>query len=138
MGRKKVQTRADPDTVEALTDYADDHELSQSEAVRRMIRAGLSANDYEIAAADGMGTGQLDELANQLTEIEQRQAARANQRERLEKAQAVSVFAGLSYLIFTQILGASGPLWTVVGVMAVASFGASYLWAAKLGGGADE
>lgn len=138
MARERVQTRCDPATVEQIEDYADEIDESKSESVRQLIRAGLADRGYQIAAADGMGTGQLDELANQLTEIEHRQAARANQRYRLEVAQTVSVLAGLSYLIFTQILGAGGILWTLVGVMAVASFGASYLWAAKLGGGVDE
>jgi hypothetical protein len=138
MGKERLPLRVDPETKDALGEYADERDVSNSEAGRRMLRAGLSQNGYEIATADGMGTGQLDDLADQLTEMERRQAARANQRERLDMAQGVSVFAGLSYLIFTEVLGASGPLWTLVGVMAVVSFGAAYLWAAKLGGGADE
>ena len=132
MGRKRLQTRADADTADAVEDYADDHDLTQSEAVRRMIRSGLTQHGYEIATADGMGVGQLDQLAEQLDSIEQRQAARANQRERLDVAQNVSLVAGLSYVVAVAGLGASGPLWTVVGVGAVISIVAAQLWARRL------
>jgi len=132
MGRKRLQTRADADTADAVEDYADDHDLTQSEAVRRMIRSGLTQHGYEIATADGMGVGQLDQLADQLDSIEQRQAARANQRERLDVAQNVSLVAGLSYVVAVAGLGASGPLWTVVGVMVIISIAAAQLWARRL------
>lgn len=138
MAKTRLQTRADSDTANAVDDFADEHNLSQSEAVRRIIRAGLSQYDYQIPTADGMGTGQLQELRHELSEMEQRQAARANQRERLEVAQAASLVAVLSYLIFVFGLGASGPLWTLVGVMAAVGTVISYLWAFKLGGGDDE
>ena len=138
MGKERLPLRVDPETKDALSEYADERDVSNSEAGRRMLRAGLSQNGYNIAAADGMGTGQLEELRHELNEMERRQAARANQRERLEVAQATSLVAVLSYLIFVFGLGASGPLWTLVGVMAAVGTVISYLWAFKLGGGDDE
>ena len=132
MARERVQTRCDAATVEQIDDFADEQELSKSEAVRRLVRTGLAENGYQIAVADGMGTGQLSELAEQLDTIEQRQAARANQRERLDVAMNVSLVAGLSYIVAVAGLGASGPLWTVVGVMAVVSIVAAQLWARRL------
>lgn len=138
MGKERLPLRVDPETKDALSEYADERDVSNSEAGRRMLRAGLSQNGYQITTADGMGIGQLQELQDELSQMEQRQAARANQRERLEVAQATSLVAVLSYLIFVFGLGASGPLWTLVGVMAAVGTIASYLWAFKLGGGDDE
>ena len=132
MARERVQTRCDAATVEQIDDFADEQELSKSEAVRRLVRTGLAENGYQIAVADGMGTGQLSELAEQLDRVEQRQAARANQRERLDVALNVSILSGLSYIVAVVGLGASGPLWTAVGVMAVVSIVAAQLWARRL------
>jgi len=48
MAREKVQTRCDSDTTDAIENYADEHDVSESEAVRRLIRAGLIHHGYEI------------------------------------------------------------------------------------------
>lgn len=50
MGRKRtrVQTRCDPKTIDKLDDYIDDNEISESEAVRRLIRTGLHIHGYKI------------------------------------------------------------------------------------------
>jgi hypothetical protein len=79
-----------------------------------------------------MGVGQLDQLAEQLDSIEQRQAARATQRERLDVGMNVSLTLGLSYIVAVVGLGASGPLWTAVGVGAVISIVVAQLWARRL------
>jgi hypothetical protein len=47
MPRKpRLQTRAENDTANAVEAYADDHDIGESEAVRRLIRAGLIENGY--------------------------------------------------------------------------------------------
>jgi len=56
MAREKVQTRCDGDTIEAIENYCDDHDVSQSEATRRLIRAGLIEQGYEIDVATKRGT----------------------------------------------------------------------------------
>ena len=48
MSRERVQTRADPDTVEALEKYSEDVGVSKSEAVRRMLREGLLIHGYSL------------------------------------------------------------------------------------------
>ena len=50
MGRKRqrVQTRCDPETIDALQKYIDENDVSQAEAVRRLIRTGLHIHGYEI------------------------------------------------------------------------------------------
>lgn len=59
MGRKpRLQTRAENDTAAAVEAYADDHDIGESEAVRRLIRAGLIEQGHadEIGVASGRGT----------------------------------------------------------------------------------
>lgn len=51
MTRDRLQTRCDPDTIEEVETYADEKEISQSEAVRRLIRTGLVAKGYRDAEA---------------------------------------------------------------------------------------
>ena len=46
MGRERIQTRADGDTIEQIEDFREDHDVSQSEAVRRLIRRGLETEGY--------------------------------------------------------------------------------------------
>jgi len=53
MARERVQTRCDPATVEQIDDFADEHDLSKSEAVRRVVRSGLRSHDYEVAVVGG-------------------------------------------------------------------------------------
>jgi hypothetical protein len=48
MARERVQTRCDPDTIDGIEQYADEQNLSQSEAVRRLIRTSLHRKGYEI------------------------------------------------------------------------------------------
>jgi len=57
--KKQFQTRLDPDIAERVEDYADENDVSHSEAVRRIVRAGLEA-------ADGPTR---DEIAADLEEI---------------------------------------------------------------------
>ena len=57
MARERIQTRADADTLEQVEQYAEDKDISYSEAVRRLVRTGLIEKGYREAEADG------DELA---------------------------------------------------------------------------
>jgi hypothetical protein len=63
MARKQVATRLDEPEYDRLTDYADENGLSQSEAMRRVIGAGLdeleadtTPNTMNQAAAVPIGT----------------------------------------------------------------------------------
>ena len=74
MGKERMPIRVDPETKDALGDYADDRDISKSEAGRRAIRSFLSRQGFEIATADGMGTAdEFDAIRNELGQIEQRQ-----------------------------------------------------------------
>jgi hypothetical protein len=43
MGRERIQTRADSDTVEQIEKFRDEKDISQSEATRRLLRKGLQS-----------------------------------------------------------------------------------------------
>lgn len=47
MARELVQARADPDTVDAIEEYAEERDISRSEAIRRLLRAGVEAQNDE-------------------------------------------------------------------------------------------
>ena len=53
MARELVQTRADADTVEALEEFAEEKEITRSEAIRRLLRSGLEAQDEPDDETDG-------------------------------------------------------------------------------------
>jgi len=128
MARKKAQTRIDSDTGEALDDYCDDVDISQSEVIRRAIRRYLSDEGYPVAAADGAGEYRRelervhDELANVETtlgktvdEIEARREARA----RLKRQQTLVGGVALGYIAITLSLPDLGWLtsaWAVAGI----------------------
>jgi antitoxin component of RelBE/YafQ-DinJ toxin-antitoxin module len=70
MSRKKqFQTRLDPDVADRVEQYADENDLSNSEAVRRLVRQGIEAS----------GGPTRDEIAADLKEV--RSAVRGVRRE---------------------------------------------------------
>ena len=68
MARERIQTRADADTLEQVEQYADDKDISYSEAVRRLVRTGLIEKGYREAEAGGgddMAEARMNETARQ-------------------------------------------------------------------------
>jgi len=65
MGRERLQTRDDPDTIEQVEQYAADKDISQSEAVRRLIRTGLVEAGYRdgAAAEPQLATARINQTA---------------------------------------------------------------------------
>jgi hypothetical protein len=57
MGRERIQTRADGDTVDQIENYREDHDVSNSEAMRRLIRRGLEAEGYRGETDDEIPDG---------------------------------------------------------------------------------
>jgi predicted transcriptional regulator len=56
MARERIQTRADADTLEQVEEYADEMDISYSEAVRRLVRTGLIEKGYR----EGEGGGETE------------------------------------------------------------------------------
>jgi len=68
MAKEPITTRLDTDTKTEVDNYADDHDIGQTEATRRLIRAGLAAEGHPVATADGGAEpGPLERLATQRT-----------------------------------------------------------------------
>ena len=67
MARERIQTRADTDTLEQVEQYAEDKDISYSEAVRRLVRTGLIEKGYREAeaAGDSMAEARMNERARQ-------------------------------------------------------------------------
>ena len=53
MPREKYQTRLPADTAAEVDDYIDEHDVSQSEAIRRLVESGLETQDEPDEATDG-------------------------------------------------------------------------------------
>jgi len=47
MKREQLQARCDPDTVDDVKAFQEQKDITKSEAVRRLIRAGLEAKDED-------------------------------------------------------------------------------------------
>jgi len=63
MPRQKYQTRLPADMAEKVDEYRDEHDISQAEAVRRLIDAGLEVerDDGEIVDTRDMAEARLNE-----------------------------------------------------------------------------
>ena len=109
MARELIQTRADGDTVEALEEFAEESDITRSEAIRRLVRSGLAQQGHPVKAADGAG---------QLTDRLDRREA---EQERANRLHTAALLAGVLYLVATLTLGLSGPIWLLVGVATVAA-----------------
>lgn len=63
MPREKYQTRLPADMAEKVDEYKDENDISQAEAVRRLIEAGLEVEreDGEILDTRDMATARANE-----------------------------------------------------------------------------
>jgi antitoxin component of RelBE/YafQ-DinJ toxin-antitoxin module len=147
MARELIQTRADEDTADALEEYADDADITRSEAIRRAVRSHLADKGYPVAAADGAGqvTSELQELRDDVADVEdtltetvdvleERRAARA----KLKRNQTVLGAVALGYIALTFALPDFGWLttaWAAAGVGLAAAFLYQTYW---IGVASDE
>jgi len=63
MAKEPITTRLDADTKQQVENYADEHDIGQTEAARRLIRAGLAEEGYPVAATDGGAKTLLERIA---------------------------------------------------------------------------
>jgi predicted DNA-binding protein len=59
--KEMVGVRLPPDTLERVQRYADDHDLSKSDALRRMIEKGVDLEEAGLAVAASQKTNQEEE-----------------------------------------------------------------------------
>jgi len=70
MGKEPLTTRLDADTKQEVENYAEDRDIGQTEAARRLIRSGLAAEGHPVTTTDGSGPETntlLERLAAPLT-----------------------------------------------------------------------
>lgn len=111
MGKTRWQTRLDPDDTERVEEYRDDRDLSDAEAVRRLLREGLDAvEEPDEAVADG---GWKEQTTDRLDRLESSHKTTTA----MEVVQSVSIAVGLLYIILNVAGVLSGALAIVVGVV---------------------
>jgi len=68
MPQKKYQTRLPDDDAERVDEFVENRDISQAEAVRRLIRAGLEVerDDGDILDTRDMATARMNERARQV------------------------------------------------------------------------
>jgi hypothetical protein len=69
MAKEPITTRLDSDTKTEVENYADDRDIGQTEAARRLIRAGLAAEGHPVATTDGGEPGPLERLGSARTAL---------------------------------------------------------------------
>jgi hypothetical protein len=63
MARKRIQTRDDRDVKEAVERMAEDKEITEAEAVRRLVRTGLAVKGYDSPGVVSVGSDDVKQLA---------------------------------------------------------------------------
>ena len=124
MARELVQTRADADTVETLEAFAEERDITRSEAIRRLLRTGLAQEGHPVAATDGAG-----QLANRLDSIEARQA----EQEHADRLHTIAILTGFAYIVATLTLGLSGLLSAAAGIGTIIAIAAATYYRNSVG-----
>jgi hypothetical protein len=141
MGKERLPLRVDPETKDALSEYADEQDVSNSEAGRRMLRAGLSQSGYEVAVADGMGINQLDVIRDELGTIEERQAEIIKETEQrrtdeqrhrhIMQSQVLAGAGGILWAVATLTLDMGQWWWLLLGVVFMLGCGVTTYYATE-------
>jgi hypothetical protein len=58
MAREQLQARCDADTVGQIEQYAEEKDIAKSEAMRRMLRAGLRVKGYRDETGENVHIGE--------------------------------------------------------------------------------
>jgi len=105
--RPRVQARVQEDLKEQIGEYADRHDVAESEALRQLTSRQLAAEGYQIGVTDGGAT-----VTDRLEKIESRQ-------QRSSTTHTATLVVGVAYVAVTVATGASGVLWGALGVGAL-------------------
>lgn len=128
MPKKQYTTRLDPDDAEAVEKYRKERELTQAEAIRRLVRDRLDTLSDDLDETEAMPDG--GEVVRRLDRQKQNQRWRTT-----------AILAGLLYALL-YFEGFRGLPSIVMGILVfvalvVATYGVADA-AAALGGGRDE
>ena len=121
MSQELENARVDRDIESEITEYAETHNLSISEATEALLHAGLSTRRGETlsASADSSTRAQLEQQQEQIVE----------QQRKIIRFQKFTVFAGIGWAVLTIATGETGPLWTALGMLMIVLMASStYIW----------
>jgi hypothetical protein len=117
--KERYQTRLDPDDAERVEHFADEHNITKAEAVRRLIQTGLDAEE-------GVLKTDADEIRDHLQTIRTDGGQVANRLDRLEtyqererrrrRNQTITSAAGIAYIVAVLGFGFEGVLSLAVGI----------------------
>ena len=122
MSQEPLAGHLNSETKAAVAEYADAHDLSDSDALDELVEAGLTASTHDSSAVSG--TKDLTPA-----QLESQQQTLARQQRQIVRFQKVTIFGGLGWAVLTFATGANGPVWTAVGMAMIVLMAAStYLW----------
>jgi hypothetical protein len=115
-----VGTRLTPQTKRQFDEYQDENELSNSQALRRLVREGLATEGYREQRATPDG----GEVMDRLDELSRQQEEMAQQQESAQQLRTVATLAGIAYIAVTVGLSMSSVLWGALGIVLVVAIAA--------------
>lgn len=104
-----------------ITEYAEAHDLSNSEATQALLHAGLSNSKDETLSASAETSTRA--------QLEQRQEQIVDEQRKIIRFQKFTVFAGVGWAVITIAIGETGPSWTALGMLVIVLMASSpYIW----------
>lgn len=94
MPKPRIQTRVDENVKGRVEAYAEDRDITQSEAMRHLIVRGLDYEAGELAATDG---GDIEEMRQELQEREESERKR-------DVLLTATIVAGITAVVFPEPL----------------------------------
>ena len=121
MPQVPLDTQVDRDINAEITAHAELHDLSMSEATEELLHAGLKVQNQMVSSTPTTNAKQA--------QLEDRQQALAEQQRQIIRFQKLTVVAGIGWAVLTVGTGATGPLWTALGMLTIVLMAAStYIW----------
>lgn len=115
MGRKQVATRLTDERHDRLVEYADRYDLTKSEAMRRLIQAGLDAEEGRATLPADEIREDLDEIRDAVADVESldKTDADPDDTEMREVNQQITVSMVAATVVFAVILSVTSTPATV-------------------------
>jgi hypothetical protein len=122
VSQEPLADHLDNQTKAAVTEYAEAHDLADSDAFDELVEAGLMASKHDSSTA----SNENDPTSAQL---ESRQQRIASQQRQIIRFQRITIFGGLGWAVLTFATGSNGPVWTAIGMAIIILMAAStYIW----------
>ncbi len=121
VSQEPENARVNRDIESEITEYAEAHNLSISEATQALLHVGLSTRREEMLSVSA-------DISTR-KQLEQRQHQIIGQQRKIIRFQKFTVFAGIGWAILTVATGETGPLWTALGMLTIVLMASStYVW----------